>query len=517
MSTATVRGDRSGARREGLGRAAAGLPLGLGSALTDGTVVEANDALARLLGLPDASHLLGTSLAHFHRFPELAADVIAERLEEGAVEGLELDARRADGEPITVRIHAWAEERAGEAPLVHFSMEDVTELSEERQLLSHGLKMEAVVRFAAGVAHEYNNLLTTIIGEARQLLDDHPESSEAREVIRTARRAAEITRRLLVFSTSEVARNTVVNANEVVRAVAEAVREEVGDDVEVVVRTEEPLPTVFTDPAHLRQCLDALVGNALDAMPGGGRLVFETSIMDAPLDTEGLDFDRPVPPGRYVSVAVGDNGIGMNQETRRRIFDPFFTTKPLGGGAGLGLTTVYGHVLRAGGHVSVISAPAHGTVVRILLPMHGAAPTAPPRDTSPQALAVPDTGTVLVVDDEPSLVRIMTRVLERFGYDVLTARDGHEAQAVVAEHDGPLDLLVTDVMMPHMRGTELAAWFRSARPDAAVLLVSGYTDSSEVQEWVDADPDVFLAKPFEPEEFLEAVRKRLAARGDGHA
>ena len=490
------------------------VPIGLGVATVDGIVLRANHALALCLGCAGPWELIGTSLRRFHSFPELAADVLRERFDANLSDPVEIDGVRADGSPLALRIRGRYLTMEDGSTAVVFSAEDVSEQREAREESTQGHKMEAVVRFAAGVAHDYNNLLTGVIGEATQLLADLPAGSDghesAREIIHAARRASDITRRLLVFSKSEVARTETVDVDELVRAAVPQLEETLTGDVALVLRLGESAGLVRLDPAQLRQILENLVTNARDALPGGGRIVIETSVMDAPRDTAGIDFDPKVPAGRYLSLAVGDDGIGMNQETVRRIFDPFYTTKPIGGGAGLGLTTVYGHVLRSGGHVSVLSAPAHGTLVRMLFPFATQATGTVPSPSSATAARDAGSRTILVVDDERTVLRVMTKVLQRAGYQILQASDAFAAQEVVRALDGPLDLLVTDVMMPRMKGTELAQWTQNHLPDTQVLLVSGYTDAGVVQEWVDEDPDVFLAKPFEPEELLQRVESRLA-------
>ena len=499
----------------GFGIIAAEAPIGLGIASLDGTLLEANDALAKCLACDDPAELHGRSLRRFHAFPELAADILRERLEEGSNAGIELDIIRADGETIVVRVHARFYELASGTRAVTFSLEDITAHKEARALSAQGHKMEAIVRFAAGVAHDYNNLLTAIIGEARQLLSDLPEASDtiesAAQILKAAKRASTITRRLLVFSKSEIARTEIVDLNHAVREQTALLEEKLPHDVALLPRLEEDTGNLRIDPAHVRQILMNLVTNARDALPAGGRVVIETSRVSAPQDTEGIDFDPPVPDGEYVSLAVGDNGIGMNKETARRIFDPFFTTKPLGGGAGLGLTTVYGHVLRANGHVSVLSAPALGTLVRLLFPATDEAIAEVDRSSKGSSTVGAEQRTILVVDDEPPVLRVMSRVLERVGYNVLQASDAFQAQDIIRGLSQPIDLLLTDVMMPRMKGTELAQWLKDQIPDIPVLLVSGYTDSSVVQDWVDDDPNVFLAKPFEPEELIASVRSRFTA------
>ena len=489
-------------------------PIGIGVAAVDGTLLAANVSLAAILGYERPSDIVGSSLNKFHAFPALAADILRERLEASGAQGVELDLVRSDGVDIAVSINArFLRNGPGGADTVVFSAEDITLERELRETSTQGQKMEAVVRFAGGVAHDYNNLLTSIIGEAQQLVADLSPGTDdadgARQIVESARRAGDITQRLLAFSRSDVSSTEVVDVNESLATIREAFENRLGGDVSLVLRLEEAVGNIRIDRSHLGQVLNNLLENACDAMPAGGRVVIETARASAPTDTEGIDFNPPVPPGRYISIAVGDNGIGMNAETRRRIFDPFFTTKPIGGGAGLGMTTVYGHVLRANGHISVLSAPAHGTLVRILLPIENN-PTVAAREADPERDAEPQLSRrILVVDDEATVLRVMTKILRRAGYEVLQAPDAFAAQDIVRDSGGDLDLVVTDVMMPRMTGTELVQWLETHEPSLPVLMVSGYAENDLVQKWIDADPEVFLTKPFEPQELLTRVERRL--------
>jgi PAS domain S-box-containing protein len=492
------------------------VPVGLGTARLDGRIVAANRPLARILGYEGKDDPIGESLATFHPSPGLVAEVLRERLGDGDLEGFELDAIRIDGVPVRVRVSARPD--PADRGVVHFAVEDLTERRPTRHASGQTQKMEAVERFAAGVAHDYNNLLTTIIGEAGQLVEDLPSSDErnesARVILRAAEQAAAITRKLVVFSRSEPARPEVVDLGGVVRSMEGALGPMLGPDVSIVPRLDPDVGPAWIDPSHLRLVIANLVGNASEAMLGGGRVVVETSRMTAPSDSDGLDFHPPVTPGDYVSLAVGDTGEGMSPETRRCIFDPFFTTKPRGEGAGLGLATVYGLVLRANGHLAVISAPGWGTLVRVLLPLHRVRsdPTGPsPHAAAPQPEGPGRQKRVLVVDDEGSVLRVMVKILRRAGYTTIDARDAFEAQDRIRELGAGLDLLVTDVMMPRRTGTELARWLQERLPSIPVLLVSGFADDGLIREWVDADPDIFLPKPFAPDELIARVERRIGA------
>lgn len=497
-------------------------PVGLFAVRDDGTPMFANGALARLLGYPSVERLIRAPLGGIHPHPTLALDILRERLEAGALQGIQTTLRRMDGGTVEARIHIRPLPLPGGGLLLVGSVEDVSAPMQEQEETAHAQKMEAVSRFAAGVAHDYNNLLTSILGEGRQLLSELPESSPARgsamAILQSAHAAARLTQRLLVFARSEVVPNEPLHLTTEVRALEGHLSSLLPDDVELRWNVEDEAGTISFPRRHLENLLANLVTNARDAMPAGGAVVVEVGRVTAPEDTEGMDFHPPVPPGAYASLAVGDRGVGMNRETRRRIFDPFFTTKPPGESSGLGLTTVHALVNRARGHIAVMSAPAYGTVVRVLFPLAepGVTRGVPRGVARPGPVAQPVAApqpTLLVVDDDDAVRRVMVRYLSRSGFQVLEAADAFAAQALARAHKGRIHLLVTDVMMPRMKGTELAEWMAETRPETGILLVSGYLDSRTVQAWVDRDPEVFMAKPFEPEELAVRVRRRIDGLG----
>lgn len=489
-------------------------PVGLLAVTSQGTLVFANGALARILGYDSADELMSEPLRRFHAHPESAVEILTERAETDDLSGVEMDLLRRDGSSVHVRINGRVLSAPDDSFMFVGSVEDVTVPREAQEEAAHSQKMEAVARFAAGVAHDYNNLLTSILGECTQVvseLGDHdPARSGVQRILQGARRAAHLTQRLLVFAKSEVVRTHTVALDDAVRALEPAIRRMLPEDVDVLWRSDGPSGPVRIAPRHLEHVVANLVTNARDAMPAGGAIVVETGRTSAPSDTEGLEFHPPVPPGEYASLAIGDRGVGMSRDTRQRVFDPFFTTKPIGDGAGLGLTTVYAMVQRAHGHVSVISAPGYGTVARVLFPIHAEEGRerirAPGRTIRGSAAVTP---TILIVDDDSTVRDVMVRFLMREGFIVLEAHDARSALEVARTQVGPLDLLVTDVMMPKVKGTELAEWICAMRPETEVLLVSGYMDSPKIQEWVDRDADIFLAKPFEPDELAARVRQRL--------
>jgi PAS domain S-box-containing protein len=493
-------------------------PVGLFAVTLAGEPVFANTALARLLGYPSVQELLQAPLSSLHPHPGLVGDILRERLEAEALDGIESALVRMDGSTIQARINARTLPLPAGGLLLVGAVEDVSAPMQAQEDLAHSQKMEAVSRFAAGVAHDYNNLLTSVLGEARQLLSEVKEGSAAHAsttaILQAARSAARLTQRLLVFARSEVVRNEPLDLSSALRGLQDHMARLLPEDVGLRWQIQDPVGTVSIPRRHLENLLANLVTNARDAMPGGGAVAVEVGRCAAPDDTDGMDYHPPVPPGDYACITVGDRGVGMNHETRRRIFDPFFTTKAPGQAAGLGLTTVHALVSRARGHIAVMSAPAYGTVVRVLLPLTPVEVPAAPPPRVDRRQAPRERPTLLVVDDDGAVRHVMVRYLARSGFEVLEAHDGMSAKEVARAHQGRIHLLVTDVMMPRIKGTELAEWMRAERPDTGILLVSGYLDSESVQAWVDRDPEVFLAKPFEPEELAVRVRRRLASLGE---
>ena len=369
--------------------------------------------------------------------------------------------------------------------------------------LRQAQKMEAMGRFAGGIAHDFNNLLTAIAGHTtfleRSLALDHPGRADALEIARVTERAASLTRQILAFSRRQVLQPEIIDLNDVIRNTEGMLRRMIGEDVELTCRLALDLAAVRADPGQMEQVLLNLAVNARDAMPRGGQLRISTANEDGP------------PP--RVCVEVSDTGVGMDPETQARVFDPFFTTKDRFKGTGLGLSTVYGIVQQSEGSIAVHSQKGRGTAFRILLP----ASTAMPRAMRLRAEATPERGseTVLLAEDEATVRRLMRRILDENGYTVLEARDGAEALALARQHAGPIDLLVTDVVMPEMGGGELTERLKALHPEARVLYVSGYADEATEPHGVLGGGSSFLAKPFSFEALARKVREVLDAPGAG--
>ncbi|MGH7731388.1 MAG: PAS domain S-box protein, partial [Candidatus Eiseniibacteriota bacterium] len=389
-------------------------------------------------------------------------------------------------------------------------------LRDSEEQLRQSQKMDAIGRLAGGVAHDFNNLLTVILGYAEQMLERHEavgrERRAAEEIQNAAERAAALTRQLLAFSRKQILEARSLDLNRTAAGTAELLRRLIGEDIELSVKLDPALGRVLADEHQMQQVILNLAINARDAMPGGGRLTIATS--NAEIDDGHAAQHLPLPPGRYVTLLVCDTGIGMDAETRARVFEPFFTTKELGKGTGLGLATVYGIVHQTGGHIWVDSEPGHGTVFRAYLPRHDEGASAGARDAAPAAAERLPVGceTVLLVEDEAMVQELMRGTLERQGYRVLSAGSGEDALAVASAHRGPLDLLVTDVVMPGMRGTDLAQRLVPSHPRLRVLFMSGYADDAALRHGVREGQAAFLQKPFTRAGLVLKVREVLDAR-----
>jgi PAS domain S-box-containing protein len=385
-------------------------------------------------------------------------------------------------------------------------VEDVTERRRIEDRLRQGQKMEAVGQLAGGIAHDFNNLLTAIVGYAtlldRALPPDDERREEVHEIVGAARRAGNLTQQLLAFSRKQVLRPTVLDVNVIVRDMERILHRIIGEHIALTTSLEPDLAPVRADASQLEQVIMNLAVNARDAMPGGGRITIETA--NVPLDADLAQAHPDAHPGAYVLLAVADTGVGMSPEVKAHLFEPFFTTKEVGKGTGLGLATVYGIVHQSGGFITVDSEPDRGTRFRIYLPRaEAAAKVTAPAAPEPAAAG---SGTVLLVEDEAGVRRLAREVLSRYGYRVLEAGDGSEALRVAGAHQGPIDLLLTDVVMPGMSGAELAERFHEMRPEAGVLYASGYADEAVIRHGI-RDGVPFLQKPFEPDDLVRRVRE----------
>jgi PAS domain S-box-containing protein len=387
-------------------------------------------------------------------------------------------------------------------------MEEALRKTEEQYRQAQ--KMEAVGQLAGGVAHDFNNLLTIISGYSDLLLGRLPANDPMRELINQIKgagdRAASLTRQLLAFSRKQVLEPKVLDLNAVVADTEKMLGRLIGEDIHLTAVLDEALRPVKVDPGQIEQVIINLVVNARDAMPQGGQLTIETRNVE--LDDVYAQAHPEVKPGRYSMVAVSDTGCGMTPEVKARVFEPFFTTKGPGKGTGLGLATVYGIVNQSGGYIYVYSELGRGTSFKVYLPAVEDA-TLTGKSSSGLSTMPHGTETILLVEDEDGVRALTRHVLQTCGYTVLEASGGRQAVRLCEEHQGPVHLLVSDVVMPDLGGRQLSEHLTALRPNMRVLFLSGYTDDAVVRHGILQAETAFLQKPYTPAGLALKVRKVL--------
>ncbi|MFI5180677.1 MAG: PAS domain S-box protein [Thermoanaerobaculia bacterium] len=473
-----------------------------------------NDTFARMLGYAP-EEMIGT-LAEQFTFPENLDEfrIHMDARRRGQAEQYERRFRRKDG------IECWC--FVSGTPILDsegrfagsFGMlTDITKRRHLEEQLRQSQKMEAVGLLAGGVAHDFNNLLTVITGNSELLLGqmtaDDPFRVNLADIRHAGERAAALTRQLLAFSRKQILEPRILDLNDVVAGTEKLLRRLIGEDIVLTCILDQNLHRVTIDPSQMEQVILNIAVNARDAMPRGGRLTIETRNVEG---TAAPSVDTgPGKIPRFVLLAISDTGCGMTPEIRSRVFEPFFTTKSPAKGTGLGLATVYGIVQQSGGHIDLRSVPGEGSRFEILLPAVEETPAA--RVSSDARLrAVPKgTETILLVEDEEAVRRIIRLVLDASGYKVLEASNGEEALEIAHGLGGAIHLVVTDVVMPEMSGRELAERLRSQAPFLRVLFVSGYTDDAVIRHGVVDGRESFLQKPFSPLTLAKKVREALDA------
>jgi signal transduction histidine kinase/ActR/RegA family two-component response regulator len=397
--------------------------------------------------------------------------------------------------------------------LTAFAVENLELFERERvnqEQLRQAQKMEAVGRLAGGVAHDFNNLLTVIGGYSdlalRKVTEESPVRRHLIGIKNAGDRAADLTRQLLAFSRKQVLQPRVLGLNSVVADVDKMLRRLIGEDIDFLTALDDSLGQVMADPGQVEQILMNLVVNARDAMPNGGKLTIQTA--NVSLDEEYARTHNAAQPGSYIMLAVSDTGCGIDAQTRERIFEPFFTTKEVGKGTGLGLSTVYGIVKQSGGNIWVYSEVGHGTTFKVYFPRIEQQAEVVAQRATPMDL-INGTETVLLVEDEDVVRKMVLEILQLRGYDVLEARHGKEALALAAGCGKSIHMMVTDVVMPQMNGPELAGHLEQSFPDLKVLYMSGYTDEAIVHHGVLDEGVAFLEKPFTPDALARKVREVL--------
>ena len=473
----------------------------------NGTILDANRGITEIFGF-QRDDLVGRTMDQFVA-PESRDEV--QRLFGATIEGVfEVVGLRKDGSKVRLECIVRNSTHEG-APARLTALRDVSQRRLLEDQLRQSQKMEAVGRLAGGVAHDFNNLLTVITSYSQLVMEDmgaaDPRRADLAEVQKAATGAATLTRQLLAFSRQQVLEPRVIALDEVVAGAGKMLKRLIGEDIELVTALAPDLGAVKADPGQIEQVVMNLAVNARDAMPDGGMLTIET--VNQELGTEYTEQHRLVPPGSYVLLSVSDTGTGMDEATQARLFEPFFTTKEKGKGTGLGLATVYGIVKQSGGFIWVYSELGAGTTFKVYLPRVDEAVAAPPAPASPQSLN--GTETILLAEDAAPVRSVAREVLRRHGYRVLTAADGRTALELADTHVGPIDLLITDVIMPEMSGRQLADRLVERLTKLKVLFVSGYTDDAIVRHGILEPGIAFLQKPFSPESLARKVREVLDA------
>jgi signal transduction histidine kinase len=425
--------------------------------------------------------------------------------------GLELQMKRRDGTAISVRLSGRVvSDEAGHRLYCECIAEDVTERRALEQQLRQAQKMEAVGRLAGGVAHDFNNLLTVIKGYTEIVREDlgssYPHRQELEEALNAAERAATLTRQLLAFSRQQVMAPRIVNVNSVVNNMQNLLTRLLGEDVHLEINLDPKLGSVKADPSQFEQVIMNLAVNARHAMPNGGKLRLETANIE--LEEDWAREHMGAHAGRYVVLSITDTGSGMDEKTKARLFEPFFTTKEQGKGTGLGLSTVYGIVKQSGGYISVYSEVGVGSTFKIYLPRLDAAAEALATAATP-APANRGWETVLLVEDEDGVRRLVRDLITRQGYKVLEARSGEEALELVRQGAARIDLLLTDLVLANMSGRELSERLRAERKELKVLYMSGYTDDAVLHAGMLTQGASFIQKPFTATLLAQKMRELL--------
>ena len=478
----------------------------------DGRILDCNDAFAHMFGYASRQEVIGLRAWDFYSNPEDRRAEIQNLKNQKSLMNYEVRLRRKDGSTIWVLENETLIESAGGWPqVVEGTLMEITERKELEEQLRQAQKMEAVGRLAGGVAHDFNNLLTIISGYSQLLMDSTPTDDSlvtcAEEIKKAADRAANLTRQLLAFSRRQVMLPRIMDLNAVVLEMEKMLRRLIGEDIELTTVLAPGLEKVMADSGQIEQVIANLVVNSRDALPRGGKITIETTNVD--LDETYARRHASIKPGVYVMLAVTDNGAGMAEDVQRHIFEPFFTTKEQGKGTGLGLATVYGIVKQSGGYIWVYSEVGQGSCFKVYFPAVKDAPLKASPAAPAEEPSAAGTETILVVEDEEGVRSFVTGALRSRGYNVLEAQHASEALAVAGRHKGPLHLLLTDVVMPHMSGRELAEYLLQVYSGLRVLYISGYTDDTIVHHGVLAPSTAFLQKPFSGEALARKVRQVL--------
>ncbi|WP_321495465.1 ATP-binding protein [uncultured Desulfobacter sp.] len=487
------------------------LPVSLFRSTPAGHFLTVNPALVRMMGFPDWETLINTNLVNIYPNPEQREQwrSIAER--DGIVRDYEVQMRRFDGTDICIWLTCRAiRDSEGQVLFYEGILEDVTERKKLEEQVRHSRKMEAVGQLAGGVAHDFNNMLSVIMGYAELILleidDDDPLRDRIEDIHEAGIRSMELTRQLLAFARKQTINPEILDLNSTLQGMLKLLQRLIGEDIDLLWMPGADLWPVKMDPSQVDQILANLCLNARDAIDGPGKITIETQNIefDAAYCAEHSGFS----PGRYVMLAVSDNGCGMDMSTLDKIFEPFYTTKELGKGTGMGLATVYGIVKQNTGFINVYSETGHGSTFKIYL-RRDAAEGEEIKETRPVGSFLTGDATILLVEDEPAALKMTKAMLEKFGYTVLAASSPAEAMRIAEENSDRITLLITDVVMPGMTGRDLAENLILLYPWLKCMFMSGYTSNVIAHQGVLDEGVNFIQKPFSSRELATRISQAL--------
>jgi two-component system, cell cycle sensor histidine kinase and response regulator CckA len=484
---------------------------GIYQATPEGKYISANPALVQMLGFDSETDLInGRTKIRTQEYvnPEVHDELVKNLKGRGSVQKFEYQAYRKDGKMIWISGNARAVLTA-QGNIHHFegTVQDITQNRELEEQLRQMQKIEAIGRLAGGVAHDFNNILMAISSYSELLdrkLTDEAMRRYVEEIVKATDRGSSLTQGLLTFSRKQVSAPRIVDLNLLIADQLKMLKRLIPENIEVKFSSAASLECLKADPGQLEQVIMNLVINARDAMPDGGRLMIETS--NAHLDAASAISRDNAKAGRYVSLTVSDNGCGMDSETKSHIFEPFFTTKEQGKGTGLGLATVFGIVQHSGGQIFVNSEPGFGTTFKILFPSV-TAEAQPVIQEQNRQTAIPGTGTILLVEDEDGVRNSAAEFLSQNGYTVLKANGAREALQLAGDYEHDIDLLLTDLVMPQMSGTDLAKKITEMRPEIFTIFMSGYSNNLLSSQQMTDPEHVLLQKPFRLAALGERVRE----------
>jgi two-component system, cell cycle sensor histidine kinase and response regulator CckA len=477
----------------------------------DGSLIDCNNSYLDLYGFSSVEEAAEKSIDALFQSPDERNRFWAGIKEKGRLELSEFAMRRGDGKALMVRANIVPQYNIqGELREINGFVFDTTRLKELEDQLRQAQKMEAIGRLAGGIAHDFNNILTVIMGYStmmeEKISSGEEVSSDIEGIQKAAKKATGLTRQLLAFSRRQLLKPKGIDLNKLVFEMEKMMQRLVGEDVFISIAASAEPSLVYVDPGQIEQVLMNLVVNARDAMPGGGKVQ---------ISTKNENIGKPSPsimgtiePGNYVVLTVSDNGTGIDAQDLELIFEPFFTTKPGEKGTGLGLATVYGIVRQSNGYILVDSLLGKGTAFHVYLPL-SRFHSEQDQGVTDQAEAAGGNETILVVEDEEGLLELVERILSKAGYEVFVARNGGEALLVQENCNKSIDLLLADIIMPHLNGKELFERFRVSDKGMKVLYMSGYPDRTIQERGIDTSDGQLIRKPFDSYELLTRVRKVL--------